>query len=102
MPESSFWNYCAFWLGLLPVTGLTAEPADPLFAKVAVPFLKTHCFECHGAETQESRIRYDQISAFDPPDRHLWTMVHQQVSCDAMPPAGLPRPNDAERKQFLD
>lgn len=88
-------------IGLIPCAVMAAEPADPLFAKIAVPFLKTHCFECHGAETQESRIRYDQLGSFDPADRHLWTLVHEQVSRGVMPPEGQPRPSDEERKQFL-
>ncbi len=61
------------------------------FLQNAGAFLKKHCFDCHGADTQEARLRYDQLTAYQQPaDRHLWTIVHEQVSSEAMPAARTP------------
>lgn len=86
---------------LCPLTPLAAAETDNSFAQLAGSFLKKHCLECHGSETREFGLRYDQLTAFDPADRHLWTIVHEQVASGAMPPAEQPRPSDAERQAFL-
>ncbi|MEM7391391.1 MAG: DUF1592 domain-containing protein, partial [Verrucomicrobiota bacterium] len=39
---------------------------------------------------------------FQPADRHLWTMVHEQLAADEMPPEKRPRPAEAETKTVMD
>jgi len=81
-----------------------AENADNVaadFEKVVQPFLKQHCYVCHGPDTQEAHIRYDQLQGFAPGDRHLWTMVHEKLSAGEMPPEDEPQPTADEKKRIL-
>ena len=55
---------------LLLTTPLAADVADPppaaayeFFEKKVRPLLATHCFECHGAQKQESGLRLDSREA---------------------------------------
>ena len=79
-----------------------AEGAPADFDEVVRPFLQKHCYACHGADKQKAQIRYDALRGFAPEDRHLWTLVHEQLSEDEMPPADRPRPDEAERRQVLE
>lgn len=75
--------------------------AEDAFAKAVAPFLKQHCTSCHGAKKQESQLRLDQVAGFRTADRHLWTMVHEKVAADSMPPATRPQPSAEDRQQLL-
>lgn len=75
--------------------------ADEEFSKTVAPFLESHCQTCHGADVQESQIRFDRISGFRAEDRHLWTKVHQMVSTGQMPPEELPQPGEKEKRAVL-
>jgi len=64
-------------------------PADAQgFANLVKPLLRRYCVDCHGPDVQEARLRFDQIDGFHLSDRHLWTMIHEQLAAGAMPPAG--------------
>jgi len=76
-----------------------ADDAD--FEKTVLPFLKQHCFECHGAQKQESRLRLDQVAGVNHGNRNLWTMVHERIAAGEMPPKERPQPSDAAKKQVL-
>ncbi len=78
-----------------------AEPS-PAFSKTVQPFLKQYCFNCHGADTQKARIRYDKLAGYSAADDQLWTMVHEMLSAGEMPPKGKPQPSDAQRKAILE
>jgi mono/diheme cytochrome c family protein len=93
------WACLSLWAAL-PLLSLAAEPAVD-FASVIKPILKQHCYECHGAKEQQSQIRYDDLTGFHASDRHLWTLVHEQVASGAMPPEGQPRLAEAQQKQLL-
>lgn len=89
---------------LLVVLFLGPQPLiaqDETFPKLVAPFLKQHCIACHGAEKQESRIRFDQLTGVQAGNRNLWTMVHEQLSTGEMPPKERPQPSDAEKKRIL-
>lgn len=87
-------------LGLLSFQArLTA--AEDNFHNIVAPFLKQHCFACHGAEKQESRLRFDQITGVDQSNRNLWTRVHERIAAGEMPPAGRPQPSAEEKKPML-
>lgn len=76
-------------------------PAPQVFTQSIRPFLKEHCVSCHGADLQEFGLRYDQLTGFRAEDRHLWTLIHQQVAQGKMPPAEQPQPSAAEKQQLL-
>ncbi len=91
-------------VGLILIAESVAA-ADPnrsndFTAKVR-PFLKQHCFTCHGEESQQSNLRYDRIKNFRREDQPLWTLIHEQVAAGKMPPAELPQPTEPERREFL-
>lgn len=87
-------------LALLTHPGLLAA-ADDSFQSTVAPFLKRHCYACHGPQKQASRLRFDQLEGFQIGERHLWTSVHEKVSAGEMPPKEQLRPADAESKQVL-
>jgi len=89
-------------IALLLLASLAARTAAADdFATVVQPFLKKHCFDCHGPTKQKSGIRYDQIDGFRITERHLWTLVHEQLSARDMPPEDRTQPTDAERARML-
>ena len=62
------------------------------------PFLARHCYECHGPDTQENEIRFDNLSAdlSDPVVLAVWQDALDQINLGEMPPQEQPRPGDAE------
>jgi len=87
-------------LWLLASLAAPSRAADD-FASVVQPFLKQHCFACHGPEKQKSGIRYDQLTEFRMEERHLWTLVHEQLSAREMPPEDRTQPTAAEGARIL-
>ena len=90
----------SFLLGLL-VSFTTRSLAADDFASVVQPFLKKHCFACHGPEKQKSGIRYDKITDFQTDARNLWTMVHEQLASHGMPPEDRTQPTADESGKIL-
>lgn len=80
---------------------LRIEAADDGFSTTIAPFLKEHCFACHGPEKQEALVRYDRITGFHANERTLWTMVHEKLSAQEMPPADRPQPSAADKQRVL-
>lgn len=70
------------------------------------PFLAKYCSRCHGAEEQNSRIRFDRITTDQSTDQStggpLWTKVHEVLTRGEMPPAGERQPTDIEKQQIID
>ncbi|MEK6235907.1 MAG: DUF1587 domain-containing protein, partial [Planctomycetales bacterium] len=71
------------------------------FAEKMQPFLKKHCFECHGSDKQESRIRFDKLTTYRPEDGALWTKVHEVIIEGEMPPEDQPQPSTALKTKTL-
>lgn len=71
------------------------------FAETMQPFLKKHCFECHGPVRQKSRIRFDKLTTYRPEDGTLWTKVHEAISSGEMPPEDQPQPSAADKTKVL-
>ncbi len=86
---------------LLCLVATTAAAVEPSFDDIIQPFLKQHCFDCHGADEQHFQLRFDKLTSVQSRDRHLWTLIHEQIASGAMPPADQPRPSDKEKAQFL-
>jgi len=80
---------------------LSASAQDDLYQKFVAPFLKEHCFACHGPQKQESRLRLDQVTGVEAGNRNLWTLVHERIAAGEMPPKNRPQPSEADRKKLL-
>lgn len=84
------------------VSALAADPPAALeFDTQLRPFLARHCHECHGETEPQAGIRFDRLTGFQAADRHLWTLVHEQLRTGAMPPPGQPPVADGERQRLL-
>lgn len=73
--------------------------AEKSFNKVALPFLKVHCYRCHNEQERESGIRVDQLDG-DLPETSLklWEEISEQIEISAMPPEEEPQPTVEQRK----
>ncbi len=79
------------------------DPNQVAFEKMVKPFFEQNCMLCHNTDTATAGIRVDQLDAsFE--DRHIraWELIRTKVGDGTMPPAGMPGPTDAERKQMVD
>ena len=77
-----------------------ADADSPTFARDVLPFLKAHCFHCHGkpdgkneADLTLDRFK-DDLSLQQ--DRKLWDNVLHMLRSGEMPPKERPRPPAAE------
>jgi len=97
----------AFTISLLALSPmLVASAADAAadaqgFADLAKPLLRRYCIDCHGPDVQEARLRFDQIDGVHLSNRHLWTMIHEQLSAGLMPPKEGEQPSAAEKEGVL-
>ncbi len=85
------------WVASAADTGVDTKT----FSELVKPVLNKYCVSCHGAEIQKARLRYDQIDGFRLSDRHLWTMIHEQLSEGDMPPNDKPQLSASEKKGVL-
>src|SRR5262249_20715570 len=81
------------------------EPADdaangPTYARDVLPFLKAHCFHCHGDAAGKNKADLaldkfnDDLSVQQ--DRKVWDNVLHMLRAGEMPPMERPRPPAAE------
>jgi hypothetical protein len=77
-----------------------ADEAPPTFTKDVLPFLKAHCFHCHGTEDGNNKAdltlsKYtDDLSVQQ--DRKVWDNVLHMLRTGEMPPMERKRPPAAE------
>lgn len=67
-------------------------------------FLQKYCTDCHGPDTQEAELRFDDVPLdFDNADTTLmWRRMLEQVLFSEMPPRDSdPLPSTEERSQFV-
>ena len=88
-------------LFLLVALGGTARAQPDSFASTVKPYLDTHCFDCHDAETKKGDIVLDDLTPdfSDPDNAELWEKVMGQIQFDFMPPAKKARPDATESAQ---
>ena len=62
--------------------------AQDSFVREVVPFLKSHCYECHNSEESEGGIAFDQFPQPKVQKNYdLWEQVIRLVNEHQMPPA---------------
>src|SRR5262245_19182627 len=83
-----------------PAAPKSDAPAPPTFTKDVLPFLKAHCFHCHGTEDGKNKAdltlsKYtDDLSIQQ--DRKTWDNVLHMLRAGEMPPMERKRPTAAE------
>ncbi|MDA7864607.1 DUF1588 domain-containing protein [bacterium] len=82
------------------------DVADSLPAsdEVLTRFLGKWCVDCHGPDSQESGLRFDDLSRRwdDPKAAEQWRKIGEQVLFREMPPEGNDAPEAGERERFVD
>jgi hypothetical protein len=71
------------------------------FKDQVAPLMEKHCVSCHGPDKQKARLRFDGVRGFQVSDRHLWTMIHEQLSHGEMPPEDEPQPSSSDKAKAL-
>ena len=67
------------------------------------PFLKAHCFECHGPDKQKGELRFDTLGN-DLSDLHTleaWQGILDQLNLGEMPPKKQPKPPFEETSRLI-
>jgi hypothetical protein len=73
------------------------EEADDKFN-----FLNENCMDCHNAEDWAGSLAFDLIAPNEIADNvEVWEKVINKLQGRMMPPAGQPRPNNAETDEFI-
>ena len=63
--------------------------------------LSRYCTTCHDARLKTAGLALDRMNLADiPADAEVWEKVIRKVRAGMMPPAGMPRPADGERRAF--
>ncbi len=73
---------------------------DRSFAETVVPFLKSHCLDCHGEQRQEAKLDLSPYTTVaDVTAAHgVWEIVLERLAAAEMPPAEAKRqPSSAQR-----
>src|SRR5688572_794808 len=79
-----------------------AEPAASFQGDI-LPFLKTHCFHCHGNGKSEADLVLDKYRDDESliKDRKVWDNVLHMIGSGEMPPKERPRPMAGEIETVL-
>jgi hypothetical protein len=75
--------------------GAPAADKPPVtFEKDVLPFLKAHCYHCHGNGKQEAELSLDKYQDDESVlrDRKVWENVQHMLRVGEMPPKERPRP----------
>src|ERR1044071_6289572 len=81
------------------------DKSPPTFAKDVLPFLKAHCFHCHGTEDGKNKAdlplsKYtDDLSVQQ--DRKVWDNVLHMLRAGEMPPMERKRPPAADLEAVI-
>ncbi len=104
------WIFALTLLSLLAcVQNVQAEdpPLQPVaesaFVQDVVPFLKKHCYDCHGLKDPESGLaleKYQKTSEIQT-DYEVWEKVLRMVTERQMPPEDSPKPAEAELQKVI-
>jgi mono/diheme cytochrome c family protein len=89
-----------------PVRAVAPQVAAPVSEPAAseaeyAGLLKKYCITCHNQRAKTGGLELDRFSSKDvPADAAVWEKVIRKLRAGAMPPVGMPRPDDATRSQF--
>lgn len=79
--------------------GARAEEGESTFEGLVQPFLRRHCFACHGEGKRRGQLALDALSAdlVDGPSVSRWNDVVRKLQSGEMPPADQPDRPSAEQ-----
>ena len=84
--------------------GRAEDPVEN-YATDVLPILMKRCGHCHGPETQEARLRFDELSTNLANDRNAaqrWQEARNAINAGEMPPEDEPQLTAAERELVTD
>lgn len=70
-----------------------------------LPFLKTHCTDCHSLESQEAGVVVSGLATVDQllKERKSWEKVYRMINAGAMPPSDYDaQPTEESRKEVAE
>ncbi|MCP4847011.1 MAG: DUF1587 domain-containing protein, partial [Verrucomicrobiaceae bacterium] len=81
-----------FWILIL--SGFAPWCRADLALEAHKPFLKAHCFECHGPKKQKGDFRFDQLGTdlSELKTLEAWQGILDQLNLGEMPPKKQPQP----------
>ncbi len=85
------------------VSAPATEQSPASFRRDVVPFLKQHCYRCHGNGKDRGDLALDKYTDDESilKDRKVWENVLHVVRTGEMPPKKRPRPSAAEIETVL-
>ena len=97
-----------FLIGVVCVQAFADEPPlrpekELTFAEDVVPFLKKHCYDCHGLQEPEAGLSLEKYgdSSKIQTDYEVWEKVHRMLTDRQMPPKDMEQPPEPERQKVL-
>ena len=81
----------------------TPKPDAAAFAKIVTPVLKNNCSGCHNASMNSGGVNllaYNDAATLST-DREAWDRIVQKIESGEMPPAGAPRPPQAQMSALV-
>lgn len=85
------------------LAGPTAAAGAASFHKDIQPLLEEYCYDCHGGDTTNGNIAFDQLKSKEQIlDHDLWTRVLKNTRAGLMPPQKKARPTAEEQKRLED
>jgi Protein of unknown function (DUF1592)/Protein of unknown function (DUF1588)/Protein of unknown function (DUF1587)/Protein of unknown function (DUF1585)/Protein of unknown function (DUF1595)/Planctomycete cytochrome C len=74
-----------------------------IYEKDILPFLKKHCFSCHGNGKKKADLSFDKFKDDKSvyADRKTWDSVEHMLKTHEMPPEGRPKPELAETESAI-
>ncbi len=102
-------SFVTLWGTVLCAQEAPAEPpplqpvAESSFVQDVVPFLKKHCYDCHGLKEPESGLALEkyQKSSNVQTDYEVWEKVLRMLTERQMPPEDSPKPAEAELQKVI-
>src|SRR5262245_17221970 len=83
---------------VIPASRAQQSRNSTTFEKTVQPFLARNCYSCHNSGLESGNLNLEkyksEASVVADPGR--WSRIYQRLKSGEMPPAGMPRPNQAE------
>lgn len=85
-----------------PLLGLFAACLSSAFGQQTAATLDRYCVSCHNTKTKAGNLALDQLKGASPGEHpEVWEKVVRKLRARSMPPAGLPRPDEAAYRSLI-